>query len=202
MRENGLLCTKFHKRNRGYSSYEGEVGKIADNLLARHFDVDRPYEVWVSDVTEFKLYNSEIKLYLSPIMDVFNSEIISYSLSTSPTVAFTNQSLKAGLQKLPMHHNLMIHTDQGFHYQHRSWVKMLEEKGVTQSMSRRGNCLDNSPMENFFGILKQEMYYGMRFTSVKELSEEIEQYIEWYNNDRIKAKLNGLSPVEYRLQAA
>ena len=202
MRENNLLCKKFHRRSRGYSSFKGEVGKIADNLLDRNFKVNRPNEVWVSDVTEFKIHNSDAKLYLSPIMDLFNSEIISFSLSTSPNVAFTNNSLRKAIAKLPSKHKLVIHTDQGFHYQHISWVKCLEENGIIQSMSRRGNCLDNSPMENFFGLLKQEMYYGIKYTSVDELCREIERYINWYNYDRIKAKLNGLSPIEFRLQSA
>ena len=130
----------------GYSSFKGEVGKIAHNLLDRNFKVNRSNEVWVSDVTEFKIHNSDVKLYLSPIMDLFNSEIISFSLSTSPNVAFTNNSLRKAIAKLPSKHKLVIHTDQGFHYQHISWVKCLEENGIIQSMSRRGNCLDNSPI--------------------------------------------------------
>lgn len=202
MRENNLLCKKFHRRSRGYSSFKGKVGKIAENILDRNFEVNKPNEVWVSDVTEFKIPNSETKLYLSPIMDLFNNEIISFSLSTSPNVAFTNQSLSKAIAKLPSNHHLMIHTDQGFHYQHKSWVKTLEENGIKQSMSRRGNCLDNSPMENFFGILKQEIYYGVKYTSIEALSKEIERYINWYNHDRIKIKLNGLSPIDYRLQSA
>lgn len=202
MKENKLLCNKFHRRSRGYSSFKGEIGRIADNLLDRNFDVEKPNEVWVSDVTEFKIHNLETKLYLSPIMDLYNSEIISFSLSTSPTVTFTNQSLKEALRCLPANHKLMIHTDQGFHYQHKTWVKILEENGITQSMSRRGNCLDNSPMENFFGLLKQEIYYGIKYTTINQLVKEIERYIKWYNEDRIKTKLNGLSPIEYRLQAA
>lgn len=202
MRENGVLCTKFNRRSRKYSSFKGEVGRIADNLLDRNFKVKTVNEVWVSDVTEFKIHNSDTKLYLSPIMDLYNSEIISFNLSTSPTVSFTNKSLKEALKCLPTSHRLMIHTDQGFHYQHKSWVKILEENKITQSMSRRGNCLDNSPMENFFGILKQEMYYGNKYSSIQELSEGIEKYIDWYNNDRIKTKLNGLSPIEYRLKTA
>lgn len=115
---------------------------------------------------------------------------------------FTNKSLEDALEILPKEHQLIIHTDQGFHYQHRSLVNLLEEHNVTQSMSRRGNCLDNSPMENFFGLLKQEMFYGEEFTTIEELKEEIINYIDWYNKKRMKTKLNGLSPVQYRLQAA
>lgn len=202
MRENQLLCTKFHRKSRRYRSFKGEVGKIANNLLNRNFKTERLNEVWVSDVTEFKVKGTEKRLYLSPMMDLYNGEIISFSLSTSPTVHFTNNSLKEALKILPKNHRLMIHTDQGFHYQHQSWVALLKSRGITQSMSRRGNCLDNAPMENFFGLLKQEIYYGEEFRSIDELKEEIIEYIHWYNTKRIKIKLNGLSPIEYRLQAA
>lgn len=99
---------------------------------------------------------------------------------------------------MPKEHSLTIHSDQGFHYQNIKWVNRLEKRKVEQSMSRRGNCIDNSPMENFFGLLKQEMYYGEKFTSIKELEKKIVQYIYWYNNERIKVKLNGMSPIEYR----
>lgn len=202
MRENSLLCTKFHRKSRSYRSFKGEVGKIANNLVDRNFKVNKLNEVWVSDVTEFKIKGTEKRLYLSPVMDLYNSEILSFSLSTSPTVAFTNQSLERALKKLPKDHQLILHTDQGFHYQHQSWVDTLEKNNIKQSMSRRGNCLDNAPMENFFGLLKQEMYYGETFKSIIELKEAIIKYIDWYNKKRIKIKLNGLSPVEYRLQAA
>lgn len=198
MRENSLLCTKFHKKNRKYSSYRGTVGKIAENELQRQFKVEEPNQVYVSDVTEFKVKGEGKKVYLSPVMDLYNREIISYSISTSPTVALTNQSLIEAIEKLPKEYNLMMHTDQGFHYQHKTWVKLLEENNIKQSMSRKGNCLDNSPMENFFGILKQEMYYGEEFETVEELKEAIEKYIKWYNEKRIKENLGGLSPVEYR----
>ena len=202
MKENNLLCRKFNRKSRKFKSFKGEVGKIADNHLNRNFNVDSMNKVWVTDVTEFKVEGSKKKLYLSTIMDLFNSEIISYSLSVSPTVKFTNEALEVAIKKLPDEYNLTLHSDQGFHYQHRSWVKKLENKNIQQSMSRRGNCLDNSPMESFFGLLKQEMLYGNKFKSIEHLKIEIEKYIEWYNNDRIKQKLNGLSPVQYRLQTA
>lgn len=201
MKENNLLCNKYGLRRKAYSSYKGSVGKVANNNLNRDFYVEKINTVWVSDVTEFRIRNSEIKLYLSPIMDLYNGEIISYSLSKSPTVKFTLKSLKDAIQTLPVKHNLMIHTDQGFHYQHRSWVYTLEKYGIKQSMSRKGNCLDNSPMENFFGLLKQEMFYCEDYRTIEELEAAIREYIDWYNNKRIKTKLNGLSPVEYRLQA-
>lgn len=201
MKQNKLLCNKYGIRRRSYSSYKGQVGKIANNNLNREFNIEKINTVWVSDVTEFRIKNSEIKLYLSPIMDLCNGEIISYNLSQSPTVEFTLKALKEAITTLPEKHNLMIHTDQGFHYQHRSWVNTLEKHGIKQSMSRKGNCLDNSPMENFFGLLKQEMFYSEEYKTINELENAIKEYIYWYNNKRIKTKLNGLSPVEYRLQA-
>lgn len=202
MKENDFKCVKFTRRSRGYSSFKGEVGKIAENKLNRRFKVSAPNKVWVTDVTEFKVSGSENKLYLSPIMDLFNGEILSFNISTSPTVKFTTDALDNALKQLPKEHSLVIHSDQGFHYQNIQWVNRLEERNIIQSMSRRGNCIDNSPMENFFGLLKQEMYYGENFSSIDELRKKIEQYINWYNNKRIKEKLNGLSPIEYRQQAA
>ncbi|NLY46309.1 MAG: IS3 family transposase [Tissierella sp.] len=202
MKENGLKCIKFSRKSRGYSSFKGEVGKVAENKLNRRFQVTTPNKVWVTDVTEFKIQGDNQKLYLSPIMDLFNSEIISFNLSTAPTVKFTIDALDDALKKLPEKHELTIHSDQGFHYQHAQWVKRLEKNNIVQSMSRRGKCIDNSPMENFFGLLKQEMYYGEKFTSIKQLEKKIRGYINWYNSKRIKEKLNGLSPIEYRQQAA
>ena len=201
MKKHNLLCTKFTTRSRKYNSYKGEVGKIADNELNRAFNVNQMNEVYVSDVTEFKVDNSDVKVYISPIMDLYNSEIVSFSISTSPTVRFVCISLEKAIEKLPIEHNLMIHTDQGFQYQHGNWTQLLEQNNIKQSMSRRGNCLDNSPMENFFSLLKQEIYYGVKYQSVQELIQALEEYIDWYNNRRIKEKLNGLSPVQYRKQA-
>ena len=199
MKECNLQCTKFHRKSRNYSSYKGTIGKIANNDLNRKFNINHPNEVWVTDVTEFRV--GEKKLYLSPILDLYNSEIISYSLSNNPTTKFTSDSLRQAISKLPKEHNLMIHSDQGFHYQHSSWVKTLEANNIKQSMSRKGNCLDNSPMENFFGILKQEMYYGETYKSTIELESDIRDYIEWYNNERIKTKLKGFSPIQYRQES-
>ncbi|MBU4693240.1 IS3 family transposase [Mycoplasma sp. CSL7491-lung] len=130
-------------------------------------------------------------------MDLYNSEIVSFSLSTSPNVKFTNKSLLKRVKKLPNIHNLIIHTDQGFQYQNHSWINILKENKITQSMSRKGNCLDNSPMENFFSMLKREMFYGIKYNTIEELALGITKYIKWYNNERIKEKLKGMSPVQY-----
>ena len=202
MREESLLCTKFKTRSRKYSSYKGQIGKVANNLVNRRFKASKPNELWLTDVTEFRIKGQEKKLYLSPILDIFNSEVISYTLSNHPTINLTNEMLEKALDKNKDIKNLTIHSDQGFHYQHSSWTNRLEKMNIVQSMSRKGNCLDNSPMENFFGILKQEMFYGVEFKDYDELINEIEKYIRWYNEDRIKTKLNGMSPVDYRLHSA
>lgn len=202
MREQSLLCSKFKTRSRKYSSYKGQIGKVADNIVNRQFKASKPNQIWLTDVTEFRIKGKEEKLYLSPILDIYNSEIISYTLSNHPTINLTNTMLEKALEENKDIKDLTIHSDQGFHYQHSSWTKKLEKMNIRQSMSRKGNCLDNSPMENFFGILKQEMYYGAEFKNYNELVIEIEKYIKWYNEDRIKTKLNGMSPVMYRLHSA
>ena len=202
MREESLLCSKFKTRSRKYSSYKGQIGKVADNVVKRQFKASKPNELWLTDVTEFKIKGQEKKLYLSPILDLYNSEIINYTLSNHPTIELTNTMLEKALEANKDIKDLTIHSDQGFHYQHSTWTKKLEKMNIRQSMSRKGNCLDNSPMENFFGILKQEMYYGVEFKNYDELINEIKKYIKWYNEDRIKKKLNGMSPVLYRLHSA
>ena len=202
MREQSLLCSKFKTRSRKYSSYKGQIGKVADNIVNRQFRASKPNQLWLTDVTEFRIKGQEKKIYLSPILDIYNSEIISYTLSNHPTINLTNKMLEKALEENKDIKDLTIHSDQGFHYQHSSWTKKLEKMNIRQSMSRKGNCLDNSPMENFFGILKQEMYYGAEFKNYNELVVEIEKYIRWYNEDRIKTKLNGMSPVMHRLHSA
>ena len=202
MREESLLCFKFKTRLRKYSSYKGQIGKVASNLVNRRFKASKPNELWLTDITEFRIKGQEKKLYLSPILDIFNSEVISYTLGNHPTINLTSTMLEKALDKNKDIKNLTIHSDQGFHYQHSSWTNRLEKMNIVQSMSRKGNCLDNSPMENFFSVLKQEMYYGVEFESYDKLVKEIEEYIKWYNEDRIKTKLNGMSPVDYRLHSA
>ena len=134
MREESLLCTKFKTRSWKYSSYKGEVGKVADNVVNREFKADKPNQLWLTDVTEFRVKGEEKKLYLSPVLDVYNSEIISYTLSYHPTIELTNTMLDKALHKLKNKNNLTIHSDQGFHYQHSSWTNKLEKMNIGQSM--------------------------------------------------------------------
>jgi transposase InsO family protein len=196
MRQCGL---KSEIRKKRYCSYKGEVGKIAPNELNRNFKADRPNQKWVTDVTEFAV-NDE-KVYLSPILDLYNGEIVSYNLSLHPTFHQTMDMLDKAFDKIPDNTKLILHSDQGWQYQMKRYHVRLKEKGVIQSMSRKGNCLDNSVMENFFGLLKTEMFYKHKFKSSQHLIREIEIYIYYYNNRRIKCKLNGLSPVQYRTQS-
>lgn len=191
-----FLGLKSKIRQRKYSSYRGNECLIAPNILERNFKADRPNQKWVTDITEFSLLGS--KLYLSPILDLYNGEIVSYSISARPNIKDVMSMLSKGLKKLQGGEELILHSDQGWQYKMRGYQNILKERGVQQSMSRKGNCLDNAVIENFFGLLKSELYYIQKFSSADELKKEIVNYIKYYNNDRIKVKLNGMSPVNYR----
>ena len=151
------------------------------------------------NVTEFAIPASTQKLYLSPVLDGFNSEIIAYNLSTSPNLEQVKTMLEQAFTE-KRYENTILHSDQGWQYQHDSYHQFLEGKGIQASMSRKGNSPDNGMMESFFGILKSEMFYGYEksFQSLKQLEQAIVDYIDYYNNKRIKVKLKGLSPVQYR----
>ena len=197
MKQLGLVCQVRSKRK--YSSYKGEVGEVAPNLLERHFKTNQPNRKWVTDVTEFKV--NDQKLYLSPILDLFNGEVVSYNLSRHPNFKQITDMLEGAFQKLPDKvDNLILHSDQGWQYQMKSYQNLLKAKGITQSMSRKATCLDNAVAENFFGLLKTELFYLEKFDSIDQLEKAIIDYIDYYNNRRIKLKLNGLSPVQYRIQ--
>lgn len=183
-------------RIKKYKSYKGEHGKIAPNILERNFKANQPNQKWATDITEFNVAGK--KLYLSPIIDLFNQEIISYELSERPVFNQVVVMLKKAFKKIPNNTNLTLHSDQGWQYQMKQYQHLLKEKGITQSMSRKGNCLDNAIIENFFGILKSELYYIQKFNSTEELKLEIKQYINYYNNERIKSNLNKMSPIKYR----
>ena len=193
------LHLKCVVRIKKYKSYKGEIGKVAPNIINRDFSANKPNEKWTTDVTEFSLFGE--KIYLSPILDMYNGEIISYNISSSPNLIQVMDMLDKAFAKIPNDTNLIFHSDQGWQYQHKRYQKRLLDKGIRQSMSRKGNCLDNSVMENFFGLLKSELLYLREFENIDEFKIELENYIEYYNNKRIKAKLKGLSPVEYRNQS-
>ena len=193
-----LGLTARIRRKRKYSSYQGEVGKKADNLIQRQFEATKPMQKCYTDVTEFAIPASNQKLYLSPVLDGFNSEIISYNLSTSPNLVQMKAMLE---QAFTANHyeNTILHSDQGWQYQHDFYHHFLKNKGIQPSMSRQGNSPDNGMMESFFGILKSEMFYGYEntFQSLEHLEQAIVDYIDYYNNKRIKVKLKGFSSVKY-----
>ncbi|WP_285112662.1 IS3 family transposase [Leclercia adecarboxylata] len=193
-----LLHLKAAIKVKRYSSWRGEHGHTADNILQRNFKASRPNEKWVTDVTEFAV--SGRKLYLSPIIDLFNNEVISYSISERPTMPMIDEMLIKAFARMDGNSKPVLHSDQGWQYRHRWYQYQLREFGVTQSMSRKGNCLDNACAECFFGTLKSECFYLSKFKDIDELKEAIEDYIQYYNTRRISLKFNGLSPVEYRLR--
>ncbi|MGG1575805.1 IS3 family transposase [Fictibacillus sp. NRS-1165] len=202
MKKHGLRGDKFQRKTRKYSSYKGKIGTIAKNRINRRFQTTVCHQKLTTDITEFKCLEG-IKLYLNPIMDLFNGEILSYGMSMRPTLELAIAPLEEALEiAKDSKYRTTIHSDQGWHYQHRKWVSLLKKNKVFQSMSRKGNCIDNSPMENFFGLLKQEMYHGQRRCSFEDLKKRIKEYINYYNNKRIKQKLAGMSPVQYRIHTS
>ena len=193
---NNLGLKGKQRKNDKYHSYKGTVGKVADNLLNRDFSAIKPFEKITTDVTQFNVCDE--KVYLSPVLDLFNNEVVSYSVSTSPNLEQVKEMLNGLFAKLPADATPIFHSDQGWQYQHAEYQRLLTEHNIIQSMSRKGNCMDNGAMENFFGRLKVEMFYGEKFESVNAFIDELKKYIDYYNNERISLKLKGMSPVQYR----
>lgn len=181
MKQLGIVCMMRMKK---YRSYKGEVGKIAPNLLERNFYTAKPNTKRVTDVTEFSLFGR--KLYLSPILDLCSENLVSYTISDHPVLSMVTDMLDMAFQTIPDGTNLILHSDQGWHYQHKQYQRMLKKKGIQQSMSRKGNCLDNAVIENFFGLLKCELLYLQEFDSLDQFRTELENYLDYYNNRRIK----------------
>ena len=196
MKELKLECKVRMKK---YRSYKGEVGKIAPNLLERDFSTTAPNQKWVTDVTEFALFGE--KIYLSPILDLHSSDLVSYVISDRPVLSMVTDMVKKAIPVLPENVSPILHSDQGWQYQHKHYQKLLKDNGIQQSMSRKGNCLDNAVMENFFGLLKSELLYLQEFDSMEHFKTELIAYLDYYNNRRIKAKLKGLPPALHRKQA-
>ena len=196
MKELGLVCCVRMKK---YRSYKGEVGKIAPNLLKRDFSTAAPNQKWVTDVTEFSLFGE--KIYLSPILDLHSSDLVSYVISDRPVLSMVMNMLDNAARQLPLGAAPILHSDQGWQYQHKHYQKKLADYGIIQSMSRKGNCLDNAVMENFFGLLKSELLYLQEFNSMDHFKQELIDYLDYYNNHRIKVKLKGLPPAIHRQQA-
>jgi transposase InsO family protein len=207
MQKLGFQVTSFTRKSRRYNSYKGNVGKIAPNRIHRRFKTSVPHQKITTDTTEFKYYEIDDKgrmvikkLYLDPFLDMFNGEVLSYSISQKPSAAGILSAQKKAIEiTSDCQYRRTFHSDRGWAYQMSAYSRELKENKIYQSMSRKGNCYDNSVMENFFGILKQEMYYGTAYYSFDELKETIERYIKYYNEKRIKEKLGWKSPVQYRL---
>ena len=198
-----------------YKSYKGAInGTVKNQLLnkvvdeenhktcyERDFTTTECDEKWTTDISEFHIAAG--KLYLSPILDMHSREIISFSISNSPNYEQTKEMLNYAFKTHKDLKGLIFHSDQGWQYQMQPYHKVLKEQGIIQSMSRKGNCLDNSPMENFFGIMKREMFYGheYEFKTLDELRIAMKEYIKYYNTQRITVKLKGLTPIQYRNQS-
>jgi len=197
MKEMGL---KSMVRMKKYNSYKGgDESQVAPNILNREFEASKPNEKWVTDITEFKLFGE--KLYLSPILDLYNGEIIAYEMNRRPVFDLVLETVKKALEKKGKNETLVLHSDQGWHYRMGNYRKLLQDNKIIQSMSRKGNCFDNAVMENFFGHLKSELLYLKKFDSMEHFILELKEYIDYWNNKRVKVKLNGLSPVQYRIQS-
>lgn len=196
----GELGLKSLVRVKRYQSYRGEAGRIAPNILDRRFHAEKPNQKWVTDITEFKVAGE--KLYLSPVLDLFNGEIVAFETARRPEFKLVNNMLDKALSKLRKKDSPLLHSDQGWQYQMPLYAKTLRERKIVQSMSRKGNCHDNAAMESFFGTLKSEFFYLNRFDSVDQFERNLDEYIQYYNHDRIKLGLGGLSPVEFRNRAS
>jgi transposase InsO family protein len=195
MKELGLQCKVRLKK---YKSYKGEEGETAPNLLNRDFTAAKPNQKWVTDVTEFKMFGS--KIYLSPILDLYDMSVISYVIAESPTFAMVTDMVEQAVVAVPEEERegLIMHSDQGWHYRHKQYRKLMEENHITQSMSRKGNCYDNAVVENFFGILKTELLYLQKFESPEHFKSELIDWLDYYNNRRTKEKLFDLAPSQFR----
>lgn len=208
LKANGLLGVQG--RNRKFRTYKGDNGVHKENLLlnkeitdgkenlVRNFKTTKTNEKWTTDVSEFKIPSG--KLYLSPVLDMFDASIISYDISIKANLDQIKRMLKEAFTKYKNLDGLIFHSDQGWQYQHKYYMNELSSRNIKQSFSRKGNCLDNSPMENFFGIMKNEMFYGHEneFETLDDLKEAMEKYILYYNTERINVKRKGLTPLEYR----
>ena len=189
------------RKSKKLTTYRGTLGPIAPNRLERDFTATKPNQKWVTDVTEFKAKDGN-KVYLSPILDLFNNEIISYTLSYSPNWVQVEKMLQLAVKRLDKTSGSILHSDQGWQYQIAAYRQILAEHGIIQSMSRKGNCLDNAAMESFFGRLKTECFYSREFNTREEIVNAVRDYLDYYNHRRIQLKLKGLSPIQYRRQSS
>ena len=200
MREMGLRCgirreTDYHR----YNSYKGEVGETFGNVIGRDFKADGPWQKMGTDVTEFKL--SFGKAYLAPVYDFGSKEIVAWSVSEHPDLAQQEEMLAMLVAAKPEGKTPVLHSDMGWQYQHAVYIKALADNGFTQSMSRKGNCIDNGATEQVFGHIKDEFFRGRDWGDFESFKRDLEEYIVHWNTRRRQVKLKGLTPVEFREQA-
>ena len=191
------LIVKAAKRHK-YSSYEGELSPAVKNIVNRNFSASAPNQKWLTDITEFRIPAG--KVYLSPLIDCFDGMVVSWTIGTAPTADLTNTMLKNAINTLHDNEHPVVHTDRGCHYQWPAWIRLMHDFALTRSMSRKGCSPDNAACEGFFGRLKNEMFYNRNWSriSVERFIFELDQYMHWYNEERIKMSLGGMSPAEYR----
>lgn len=197
----GLLCQAFKRKTRKYNSYKGTIGNVSRNRIRRHFVTDRPFQKIVTDVTELRWGNltTAERAYFTAYVDLYSGEVLSWAISLHPTVEFVTKPLDQLLSsrtKLP--YRMTIHSDQGFQYQNWEYRTRLKDAKVFQSMSRKATCLDNASAESFFHILKVGTVHRNHYMSFEELKIAVRQYVSYYNNRRIRTKLAGMTPVEFR----
>ena len=197
MRALGLRCRV--RRRRRYNSFRGEVGQAAENVLNRQFATKRKNTKWATDVTEFTIGSS--KVYLSPILDLYDNRVISTTVGPSPSVKMVTDGLRTAINDLEPSEKPLVHSDQGFQYRHTLWQDTLRDAGLTQSMSRKGTCLDNAAMESFFSHLKEEWFRIREPQTLAEFHAGLSEYLTWWNSARIQKRLGYLSPNEYRQDA-
>lgn len=190
-------------RKKKYNYIKSTPEVTAENVLNRDFYADAPNEKWLTDVTEFKYYvGAEVKkLYLSAILDLYDRRIVAYKIGTSNNNQLVFETFDEAVANNPTAHPL-FHSDRGFQYTNKVFHNKLMKAGMRQSMSRVGRCIDNGPMEGYWGILKSEMYYLKKFTSQEQLTKAIEDYISFYNTKRYQLKLKCMTPMEYHIAAA
>jgi transposase InsO family protein len=186
------------KKRRSYSSYLGEISPAVPNLLERDFHAEKPNEKWLTDLTEFHIPAG--KVYLSPVVDCFDGMAVSWTIGTSPDAELVNTMLDGAIACLSPGEHPVIHTDRGCHYRWPGWIARMETAGLTRSMSRKGCSPDNAACEGFFGTLKSEMFYTRSWegVSLEEFIYELDGFLRWYNEERIKISLDAMSPIEYR----
>ena len=196
MRQEQLIVKQ--KRTKKYNSYKGEITPAVENIINRDFHAEKPNQKWITDITEFSIKSG--KVYLSPIIDCLDGMPVSWTIGTSPNAELTNTMLRKAIATLSPDEKPIVHSDRGCHYRWPEWIKIMDDAGLTRSMSRKGCSPDNSACEGFFGHLKTEMFYGYNWDdySIDEFIQEVNDYMQWYCRDRIKTTLGGLSPLDYR----